>query len=95
DEELIKKFSNEKQVTAETPPTFLWHTSEDTGVPPQNSIVFYEQLKKHKVPAEMHIFAKGRHGTGLAKSVPGANMWPALMEEWMKTRGLLGGVVSN
>lgn len=88
-EELIRQFSNEKQITEKTPPTFLWHTTEDTGVPPQNSIVFYEQLKTHNVPAEMHIFAKGRHGLGLAKETPGAKMWPVLFEEWMRSRGLL------
>lgn len=88
-EDLIRKFSNEKQITKETPPTFLWHTSEDTGVPPQNSVVFYEQLKAHGVPAEMHIFEKGRHGLGLAQSTPGARMWPALFEEWLNSRGLL------
>lgn len=94
-EELLRKFSNEKQVTDETPPTFLWHTNEDGGVPPQNSVVFYEQLKARKIPAEMHIFEKGRHGLGLARDIPGTNLWPQLFEAWMKNRGLLAAAQKN
>ncbi|WP_246119996.1 alpha/beta hydrolase [Blastopirellula retiformator] len=89
DPELVKSLSNELQVTSDTPPTFLFHTSEDTGVPPQNSIVFYEALQKAKVPAEMHIFAKGRHGVGLAANIPGTNAWPKLCEAWMEGLGVL------
>ncbi|MCC9607778.1 alpha/beta hydrolase [Blastopirellula sp. JC732] len=89
DPELVKSLSNELQVTSDTPPTFLFHTSEDTGVPPQNSIVFYEALQKAKVPAEMHIFAKGRHGVGLAANIPGTNAWPKLCEAWMTGLGML------
>src|SRR5258708_28394295 len=57
---------NDKQVTKDTPPTFLVHTSEDKGVPPENSVMFYQALRKNGVPAEMHIYEKGRHGLGLA-----------------------------
>jgi acetyl esterase/lipase len=89
-EELYEKFSNEKQVTAETPPCFLIHTWEDKGVPPENSIAFYLALRKAKVPAEMHVFAKGRHGFGLGKDIPGTSSWPKLCEDWMKAAGLLG-----
>lgn len=87
--EMIEKFSSEKQVTAETPPTFLFHTHEDTGVPPQNSVVFYLALQKAGVPAEMHIFEKGRHGVGLAKTIPGTSAWPDRCIDWLKVRGLL------
>jgi len=87
--ELVRSLSNEKQVTAQTPPTFLWHTDEDTGVPPENSISFYAALKKSKVPAELHVFERGRHGLGLALAVPGTNQWSKLCEAWMKQRGLL------
>jgi len=55
-------------VTAKTPPTFLAHTSEDTGVPPNNSVMFYEALIKSKVPAELHIYEKGQHGLGMGSS---------------------------
>lgn len=87
--ELVKSLSNEKQVTAETPPTFLWHTTEDTGVPPENSLYFYLALKRAKVPAELHVFEKGRHGLGLAPQVPGTAEWSRLCEEWMRGRGFL------
>lgn len=89
DSELVRSLSNEKQVTPQTPPTFLWHTDEDTGVPPENSIAFYAALKKAKVPAELHVFAKGRHGLGLAADVPGTSDWPKLCERWLRNRGLL------
>lgn len=89
DKELVKSLSNETQVTSETPPTFLFHTSEDTGVPPQNSVVFYEALQTAKVPAEMHIFAKGRHGVGLAANIPGTSAWPKLCETWLAGLGML------
>jgi len=87
--DLVRSLSNEKQVTPQTPPTFLWHTDEDTGVPPDNSIVFYSALKKAKVPAELHVFARGRHGLGLALEIPGTSQWSKLCEAWMSQRGLL------
>ncbi len=86
---LVKSLSNEKQVTKETPPTFLWHTTADRGVPVENSIAFYAALRKAGVPAEMHIFEQGRHGLGLAKQQPGTNAWPKMCENWMRVRGLL------
>ena len=58
-------------VTKQTPPTFLTHTREDKGVPPENSVLFYEACKKHNVPAEIHLYDKGRHGLGLGPK-PGA-----------------------
>lgn len=89
DPELVKSLSNEKQVTADTPPTFLWHTSEDRAVPPQNSIHFYLALRAAGVPAELHIYEKGRHGLGLARDIPSVSSWPKRCEEWMSTRGIL------
>jgi len=86
--ELVESLSNEKQVTSETPPTFLFHTFEDKAVPPENSIVFYEACIKNKVPAELHVFEKGPHGVGLAAKIPGTNAWPALCIEWLKARGV-------
>jgi len=89
DEKLIESLSNEKQVTDKTPPTFLFHTDADTGVPPENSILFYAALKKAKVPAEMHIYEKGPHGVGLAPKDPVLSTWPDLLAAWLKGRGLL------
>jgi acetyl esterase/lipase len=87
--DLIESLSNERQVTAETPPTFLFHTQEDTAVPPENSIVFYAAMLKHKVPGELHIYQKGQHGVGLAASIPGTSDWPHAFERWLKVRGML------
>jgi len=88
--ELIESLSNEKQVTADTPPTFLFHTNGDSGVPPENSIAFYLALRKVKVPAELHIYEKGGHGVGLAPKDPVLSTWPKRCEAWMGVRGLLG-----
>jgi acetyl esterase/lipase len=90
--ELIESLSNEKQVTSETPPTFLFHTQEDTGVPPENSVVFYAAMLKHKVPGELHIYQKGPHGVGLAANIPGTSDWPNTFQRWLKMLGMLDPV---
>ena len=87
--ELVRSLSNEKQVTPQTPPAFLFHTDEDTGVPPENSVQFYLALRRAKVPAELHVFRKGRHGLGLAAGTPGTSAWPRCCEEWLRGQGLL------
>ena len=89
DAELVKLLSNELQITKETPPTFLFHTSDDPVVPVQNSINFYLALRAAGVPAEMHIFEHGRHGVGLARDLPELSTWPDLLARWLKTRGLI------
>ena len=87
--ELVENLSNERQVTAQTPPTFLVHGNDDKGVPPENSIFFYLALRKAKVPAEMHIYENGRHGFGLGKQFGAVSSWPLRCQEWMRGRGLL------
>ncbi len=90
DPKLVELMSNEKQVTPETPPTFLVHANDDTGVPPENSIAFYQALRAAKVPVEMHIYLKGGHGFGMVKgSCPAADDWPKRCAEWMKAMGFL------
>jgi acetyl esterase/lipase len=89
DAKLVERFSNEKQVTPDTPPTFLFHTNEDSGVPPENSVLFYLALRKAKVPAEMHIYQRGRHGVGLAKQDPILGTWSDRLSDWLKGQGLL------
>jgi acetyl esterase/lipase len=89
DRELVENMSNEKQVTANTPPTFLVHGNDDKGVPPENSIFFYLALRKAKVPVEMHIYENGRHGFGLGKNFGPVSTWPTRCQDWMKNRGLL------
>lgn len=89
DPALAELMSNDKQVTAQTPPTFLFHTDEDKGVPVMNSILFFQALKKHNIPAELHVYERGKHGVGLATNDPVLGTWPDRLEAWMKVRGLL------
>ena len=89
DPKLVESLSNEKQVTAQTPPTFLFHTNEDKGVPSENSVLFYLALRKAGVPAEMHIYERGPHGVGLAPLDRALASWPDRLAEWFQTRGLL------
>jgi acetyl esterase/lipase len=89
DPKLVELLSNERQVTAETPPTFLVHTNEDTGVPPENSVLFYLALRRAGVPAELHIYERGRHGVGLAPTDLVLSSWPRRLADWLYSRGLL------
>jgi dipeptidyl aminopeptidase/acylaminoacyl peptidase len=89
DPNLIEQYSNEKQVTSETPPTFLVHSNEDTAVPVENSVNFYLALRKAKVPAEMHIYLKGGHGTGIEKRHGIISTWSERCIDWMTLSGLL------
>lgn len=87
--QLRQSLSNETQVTKETPPTFLWSTSTDTVVPPENSVAFYLALRKAGVPAELHIFAEAPHGVGLDLQDPSVGEWGALLRNWLRGRGVL------
>ncbi len=89
DPKLVENLSNELQVTAQTPPTFIFHTSNDNAVPVENSVRFYLALRKAKVPVEMHLFENGPHGVGMALSDPSLSAWPALLMNWLRARGLL------
>ena len=89
DESLIADLSNETRVTRDTPPTFLFHTDADRGVPSENSVLFYLALRKAGVPAEMHIFADGPHGVGLAPDDPVLSKWPELLAGWLRSRGIV------
>lgn len=76
-------------VTKDTPPTFIYHTFNDRTVPVEQSLDFYDALVKAGVPAEMHIFANGGHGSGLGKGDPALDQWPGLLENWLRAQGLL------
>jgi acetyl esterase/lipase len=86
---LLEELSNDRHVTRETPPTFLFHTNADTGVPAENSVSFYLALRKAGVPAELHIFEPGPHGVGLGMTHPALVAWPSLLSTWLRERGLL------
>lgn len=83
-DEMIKLYSNELQVTTKTPPTFLIHATDDDVVPVENSLLYYQALKKNKVSTEMHIYPTGGHGFGLANGNKSLESWSNLMIEWIK-----------
>jgi len=90
DSKLRESLSLETRVTPQTPPTFLWHTSDDPAVPVENSLLYAMALRKNKVPFALHIFPRGPHGIGLAANVPEARQWSALCAEWLKGLGFTG-----
>ena len=89
-QDLVDLLSNEKHVTSNTPPCFIWQTSEDSTVSVENSLVFAEALTKNKVPFELHIYQQGRHGLGLADKYPFAHvhLWAIELLNWMKVQGV-------
>jgi acetyl esterase/lipase len=89
DPALLQSLSNELQVTVQTPPTFLWTSSTDKTVPPQNSVSFYLALLKAGVPAELHVFGEAPHGVGLNLNNPSVGLWSRLVVEWLRGRGIL------
>ncbi|MFK7923264.1 MAG: alpha/beta hydrolase [Bacteroidia bacterium] len=87
EEELY--YSNEKQVTAQTPPTILIHADNDKSVVPENSVAFYLALRKYGIPAALHIFTLGGHGFSFGEGKGAVEMWPQVCEAWLKERGVL------
>jgi acetyl esterase/lipase len=87
--ELIQRLSVEAQVTKDTPPAFLVHTFEDASVPVENSLLFYQALRRAGVPAEMHLFEKGPHGFGTAAGLGPTSEWPRRFEDWLRFHGWL------
>jgi acetyl esterase/lipase len=87
DPAVVQSLSAELQVTKDTPPTFLFSTTDDGTVPVMNSVMFYSALVKAGVPAEMHLFQHGRHGSGLGTGNPELSVWPDLLIKWMRERG--------
>lgn len=83
--EKIKYYSNELQVNAQTPPSFLVHAKDDDAVPVQNSIEFYNALKKNKVETSMYLYEKGGHGFGLNNSTSQVQ-WIDMVIDWIKKR---------
>ena len=95
--ELVEHLSNERQVTKETPPTFIAHTNADKGVPAENALLFTLALRKAGVPVELHLFERGPHGLGLGGGTadfhvpaePSFKAWPKLCETWLRNQGFL------
>lgn len=83
DQKLIDYYSNELHVTKDTPPTFLVHSSDDTSVPVENSLLFYKALRKEKIYSEMHIYPTGGHGYSLSVGKGHLQTWPDRLHDWI------------
>jgi len=88
DPKLAEFLSNEKQVTSQTPPTFLFHTTDDASVPVENALAYYSALRKNGVETEMHVFEHGRHGVGLAPGDWVLSSWADLLAKWLVRHGI-------
>ena len=86
--DLVKLYSNDQQVSAQTPPAFLAHAADD-GVKVQNSELYVAAMKKAGVPVEFARFDQGGHGFGLGIKGGEPATWPERCIAWMKARGLL------
>lgn len=84
DEELVKLYSNEAQVTPQTPPAFILHSSDDRGVPVINSINYCQALLKNGVSATMHLYPVGGHGWGYNENFPYKPQWKNELEKWLR-----------
>lgn len=88
-DELLAETSLENQVSADTPPAFIWHTYTDAGVPVENSMFFAAALRQHNIPFELHIFPEGRHGLSVSEDLTGGGpaecaVWPDMAARWAK-----------
>jgi len=84
DPELVRHFSNELQVTADTPPAILIHSQDDRSVPVENSMEYYKALKENQVTSEMHLYPYGGHGYSLAIGQGHLSTWPDRVIEWIR-----------
>lgn len=93
-EELKEEMSLENQVSEDTPPTFIWHTNEDKSVPAENSLLLALAMRRHNIPVELHLYAKGGHGLALADertmcadgsgTEKECTSWVSLAETWLR-----------
>ncbi|MEQ1860476.1 MAG: alpha/beta hydrolase [Chthoniobacteraceae bacterium] len=94
DPALVENLSNEKQVTKDTPPCFVWSTLEDKAVPVENSMQFVAALRRNGVPFDFHIYERGPHGIGLSQGKNGipaddVHPWAKDLLFWLKLRGFV------
>ncbi|MBR3415091.1 MAG: alpha/beta hydrolase [Clostridia bacterium] len=86
-EELTRRLTGYLNVTEDTPPIFMFHTTEDSAVPQENSLLMAQALAEKKIPYELHMFMDGDHGLGLALGRPGLEKWGELASIWLKKLG--------
>ncbi|MBS4207844.1 alpha/beta hydrolase [Bacillus sp. FJAT-50079] len=89
EQSLKELLSSEKNVSANTPPVFLWHTADDAAVPVGNALIFAEALSKQQIPYELHIYQNGRHGLGLAEEEPDVAAWIQTCEIWLRKQSFI------
>jgi len=85
---LLDELSADRHVTAQTPPAFIYATTDDELVPVEQSIIFYQALHAAGVPVEMHLFAHGAHGSGLGAGDAALDLWSVALENWLRAKGL-------
>lgn len=88
-EDLINKYSNELQVTKDTPPTFLANAFNDHSVDPHNEMMFFRALFEHDVSTSYHVFPQGGHGLDVRNNPGSGKLWTDLCEAWLKEMGFL------
>jgi acetyl esterase/lipase len=84
-----QKYTPSLHVTPQTPTTFIYSTTDDQTVPISASVDFYNALIAAGVPAELHIFRHGEHGSGMGAGSAALDQWPVLLEQWLRDQGLL------
>ena len=87
-----QKYTPRLHVTPQTPSTFIYSTTDDRTVPISASVDFYNALIGAGVPAELHIFRHGSHGSGMGAGSAALDLWPVLLEQWLRDQGLLTAV---
>jgi acetyl esterase/lipase len=83
---MIQKFSNELQVSGNTPPAFIVHAQNDSTVSLRNSLLYYQALIEKNVQASIHIFPQGGHGIGLVDNPGSTDLWLDLLYLWLKEK---------
>ncbi|MNE64475.1 Prolyl oligopeptidase family protein [compost metagenome] len=86
-EELVRQLSGELQVTADTPPAFLWHTADDESVPVENSLLLAAALRRQRVSFDLHVYTHGTHGLGLATEELHTSGWTGACASWLQMNG--------
>jgi len=95
DPAFVATMGLENQINDATPPAFLWHTADDSGVPVENSLLFAGVLRRHCVPFELHVFGSGPHGLGLATDDPHIATWFPLCVQWLTSNNWISAAKSQ
>jgi len=83
-DEMMDKYSNDKHVTAETPPAIIFCSADDRTTPPDHGITYFKALNAKKISATLHIYPAGMHGWGYKDSFPYKRQWTDMLEKWLR-----------